>query len=276
MKMKVSGRPTRTWALVVSLGVPLSIVGASAMAISYATLIDVARVNGMPLPELFPVLVDVGTVAAMIAAAQFRLRGVPGRWLAYATFGLLSCVSIAANATHAWGAADMTVTTPWAAALLAATPPAALLAITHLVMTLIPDEKERAKLTAIREREQTELVRREKAGHAPAQGSILTSGQRPVPLSLGRQEQLESSSGSLRLVDAGPSASAARVASALQAEARERVLEHVRERGERPTGALVGDWLGGKTAKTGQRFLARLEAEGVFLDPAPAPSAVVG
>lgn len=123
---------------VVSLGVPLVVVGASAMAISYATLIDVARVHGLPLPELFPVLIDVGTVTAMVAAAQFTVRGVSGKWLAYAIFAGLSVVSIAANALHASRVADLDVTTPEAAAVLAAIPPLTLLAVTHLVMRLLP------------------------------------------------------------------------------------------------------------------------------------------
>lgn len=175
--------PSRTWSLVLTLGIPLAIVGASAMAISYATLIDVARVNGPPLPELFPVLVDVGTVATMVAAAQFRHRGVNGRWLAYATFIALSAVSIVANSTHAWRAADMTVTTPWAAALLAATPPAALLAITHLVMLLVPDQKERAKLHTARERTSQEPVAERRTVPVPQPFAVRAVPSRAAPRS---------------------------------------------------------------------------------------------
>lgn len=242
-------QPSRTWSLVLSLGIPLSIVGVSAMAISYATLIDVARVNGLPLPELFPVLVDVGTVASMIAAAQFRLRGVDGRWLAYATFVALSAVSIVANSTHAWRAADMTVTTPWAAALLAATPPAALLAITHLVMMLVPDEKERAKLQKSRPQQQhlpttaalpAPVVQEQALAPIPAYNVAATGlvGERPVAL---KQQTTE-----------------------VKKFARARVLEYVAEHDEKPTGAMVGEWLGGKTAKTGQRFLADMTLQGEF------------
>jgi len=254
-----SRQPSRTWSLVLSLGIPLSIVGVSAMAISYATLIDVARVNGLPLPELFPVLVDVGTVASMIAAAQFRLRGVDGRWLAYATFVALSAVSIVANSTHAWRAADMTVTTPWAAALLAATPPAALLAITHLVMMLVPDEKERAKLQ--REHRPQQSATRERA-------PLPT----PQPMSIEPTVAVASPAGS-----AGGTLSAVRTGTAPRSNetrvfARARVLEHYAEHGEKPTGAMVGDWLGGKTPKTGQRLLADMAAEGVFDEEPVVPS----
>lgn len=242
-------KPSRNWHLVLTLGIPLTIVGASAMAISYATLIDVARVNGLPLPELFPVLIDVGTVATMIAAAQFRLRGIDGRWLAYVAFIALSAVSIVANASHAWRAADMTVTTSWAAAILAATPPAALLAITHLVMMLIPDEKERAKLQAVRE----------KQAEAEARHRQSTQQLAPVPASpvapAAVVAAVSAPAAPLRLVEQD------KPAAADQAEVREKVLAHIAEHGEKPTGAIVGDWLG-KSYKTGQRFLQKLEEAG--------------
>lgn len=256
----MSKRPTRTWAMVASLGIPLSVVGVSAMAVSYATLIDVARVNGLPLPELFPVLVDVGTVACMIAAAQFRMRGMPGRWLAYLTFVALSAVSIVANASHAWRTADLTITNVWAATLLAATPPAALLAITHLVMMLIPDEKERAKLLAQRERQDALTSKR----NPTTPTTVTSSGQ-----SSSRVVQHAAVAGGaqqLRLIE--PSSSIEK--DAVKAEAGRRAVEYFRTEGRRPTGALVGEWLGGRTPKTGQRLMAALEAEGRFDEPADA------
>ncbi|MGJ0202744.1 hypothetical protein NHL51_01115 [Leucobacter sp. gxy201] len=246
-------KPTRTWAMVASLGIPLAIVGVSAMAISYATLIDVARVNGLPLPELFPVLVDVGTVATMIAAAQFRMRGVSGRWLAYTTFILLSGVSIVANATHAWRAADMTVTSPWAAAILASTPPAALLAITHLVMMLIPDEKERAKLQALRDR--AEFAPRRQAPAPEPPNKVSTPSAAAYSAEPVREEP--TAPAPLRLVNPD-------LIEAGDDEVRELVLDYVVREGKRPTGKVVGDWLGGKTPKTGQRFLKRMEDEGLL------------
>ncbi|MEV8339764.1 MULTISPECIES: hypothetical protein [Leucobacter] len=262
-------KPNRTWAMVMSLGIPLAIVGVSAMAISYATLIDVARVNGLPLPELFPVVVDVGTVATMIAAAQFRMRGVPGRWLAYTTFILLSGVSIVANATHAWRAADLTLTSPWAAAILASTPPTALLAITHLVMMLIPDEKERAKLQAKRERMET-IASKPLTPQRPAEvaqtplARAAVAPSQPAPAS---PPAVVPEHATLRLVDA----------EIPEDEVRTRVLEYVKSEGKRPTGKLVGEWLGDKTPKTGQRFIKRLEEDGAFDDePARAAAHVVG
>lgn len=258
-------KPPRTWTLVVSLGIPLAIVGISAMAISYATLIDVARVNGLPLPELFPVLVDVGTVATMIAAAQFRMRGVPGRWLAYSTFVLLSGVSIVANATHAWRAADLTLTSPWAAAILASTPPAALLAITHLVMMLVPDEKERLKLQAQRERAELATHRAETPGSgsprasaaAVTQHETVTEPAPPPPaadIPAGGEPRIDKPSTRAAMEPVGVS----------RDETRERVLGYLAEHGQRPTGKDVGDWLGRKSPKTGQRFIKKMEDDGDF------------
>lgn len=244
-------KPARNWTMVASLGIPLSIVGVSAMAISYATLIDVARVNGLPLPELFPILVDVGTVATMIAAAQFRMRGVSGLWLAYSTFILLSLVSIVANATHAWRAADMTVTNPVAAAILAATPPTALLAITHLVMMLVPDEKERAKLNAIRDRSMQEQVAQKAEPKLPAR---VAAADAPAAAVAVKPALAVSSAAPLRLVTEAQE----------RDEVREQILRYTLENGSRPTGAIVGEWLGGKSAKTGQRKLSEMTAAGDF------------
>lgn len=258
-------KPPRTWTLVVSLGIPLAIVGISAMAISYATLIDVARVNGLPLPELFPVLVDVGTVATMIAAAQFRMRGVPGRWLAYSTFVLLSGVSIVANATHAWRAADLTLTSPWAAAVLASTPPAALLAITHLVMMLVPDERERAKLQAQRERADLAVQRAEAPRTTPprvaaadvTQHETVAEPAPPTPAA-------DTPAAGEQSFDRPAPSAAADSGGPRRDETRERVLGYLAEHGQRPTGKDVGDWLGGKSPKTGQRFIKQMEEDGLF------------
>lgn len=247
-------RPSRTWSLVLTLGLPLTIVGVSAMAISYATLIDVARINGLPLPELFPILIDVGTVACMIAAAQMRLRGINGRWVAYLIFIALSLVSIVANATHAWRAADLALTTTWAAAILASVPPATLLAITHLVMMLIPDEKERAKLQALREKAESSKQVSEPRAESPAPKPIAkTPVSQPATAAVATGHEQ-----ALRLV------TPAHVEPAPRDEVANLVLEHFNRVGEKPTGAMVGEWLGGKSAKTGQRFLKNLEEEGAF------------
>lgn len=257
-------KPARTWTMVLSLGIPLSIVGAVAMAISYATLIDVARVNGLPLPELFPILVDVGSVTTMIAAAQFRLRGISGRWLAYSTFAVLSVVSIVANASHAGRAADLSVTTPWAAMVLAATPPAILLAITHLVMMSIPDDKERAKLQLQREKDRERAI-------DTAERKPQTAPPRPmqVPEAATRQQPVSVSADvSSPLAPAAVAEPQDRTPVEWSLHEQEKpvdvkamVLAYHEEHGKNPTGAIVGEWLGGKSAKTGQRFLKELAAE---------------
>ena len=232
-----SKKSSRSWAQILVLVVPLAIVGLSAMAISYMTLIDVARVNGLPLPELFPILVDVGTVTCMIVAAQVRQTGRGSAWLAYVTFAALSSVSVLANMSHAQRAADLSQTTLLAAMVLAATPPAALLAITHLVMTLVPDERERRQLAA----RQATVVVAPVAVETPSVASVRRVTERAVS----------------RPVMA-PDAESDRVA-------RDRVLEYFATNGVKPTGAIVGEWLG-VSARTAQR---RLESwfpndEGLF------------
>lgn len=268
-KTSSAGKPQRTWGFVVSLGLPLAIVGLTAMAISYATLIDVARVNGLPLPELFPILVDMGTVASMIAAAQFRLRGVDGRWIAYVTFIALSVVSIVANASHAGRSADLALTTPWAAALLAATPPATLLAITHLVMKLVPDEKERSKLQAARDRAEAAALAQQRAAlQAPVkQAPVTVPSEAEAARQPQRVEEPVSETGNVRVLPI-------RSASVPDDdEIRARILEYVAAEGKRPTGLIVGEWLGGKSAKTGQRYLTKLDEQGAF-DTEPRLTAV--
>ena len=140
-------KPLKTRTFIITLALPLTVVGIAAMAVSYATLIDVARLNGLPLPELFPIIIDTGTIACMVAAAQFKLRKIKGRGLAYITFLLLSAVSVAANGTHAQIAADFNHTTPLGAALIAAVPPLTLLSVTHLVMNLLPEPHPRPEPT---------------------------------------------------------------------------------------------------------------------------------
>lgn len=260
----------RTWGGVLSLVVPLVVVGASAMAISYATLIDVARVNGMPLPELFPILIDVGTVACMVAAAQFRSLGINGRWLAHLTFFALSGISVFANATHALGAADLTSTTLGVAIMLAATPPAALVAITHLVMKLVPDMEERERITAAsatrdgRHDATTKSSRRDAGRLDTARTSLtMTTGDVSQPVAVATTEmggdgdvaQVESrDSATTRQREPATPAPASRVsAGSWSVDAR---IRESLENGLTPSGREVADWLGGKSTRTGQRYLA--------------------
>lgn len=265
--MSKTKQPSRTWSTVLSLGIPLTIVGIASMMITFATLIDVARVNGIPFPVVFPIVVDVGMIATMITAAQFRLRGISGQWIAYVWFFTLSAVSVVANGTHALSTADMTQTTPWAASLIGAVPSATLLVITHLVMKTIPDENERAKLHALKERAHLAAAR----SAQPIQETVATVAS-PAPQLQETKREIAPAEVEIESI---PALSKPRTTPVDQELVRARVLDHFTVSGERPTGVIVGEWLGGKSAKTGQRFLAKLEDEGAFDSPKPA-LAIVG
>lgn len=58
-----------------------------------------------------------------------------------------------------------------------------------------------------------------------------------------------------------------------ESDIRSRVLTHLEQTGKWPTGATVGDWLGGKSPKTGQRFIARLKSESDTTPPPKKPAA---
>ena len=243
-------RPARTWAAFVALGLPLLVVGVAAMMISFATLIDVARINGLPFPTMFPILIDVGMVQAMIVASQFKLRGIKGSWLAYLTFAVLSVVSIGANSTHALTTADMSVTSPLWAALVAATPPATLLATTHLVMMLIPDAKERQRLQTLREKQKPVVSSEARTPKLEPESPVKTTAPKPADALVEEQQP------KLSLVTATQEGAEDHMVAQM-------VHDYIRERGVRPTGKVVGEWLG-KTPKTGQRFLKKLEEAGEF------------
>lgn len=239
-------QPSRTWVLVISLGTPLAIVVAAAFVASFRALTDVGIVNGVQPAWLLPVVVDVGMITTNIASVLFRTRGLSGRWWANTMFGMFAAVSVFANVSHAQLAADFTRTTLLQAMVIAALFPVAQLGLTHLVMMLIPDEKERAKLQ----------LQRERTMATPQQPSI--SEHRPEPQIVSQvstPQTVPAEREPLRLVGGATQVKAA------EAEVAERVREHIAVRGKKPTGAMVGEWLGGKSAKTGQRFLLMLDAE---------------
>lgn len=244
-------QPGRTWSFVFMLGTPLAVVGAAAMLITFATLIDVATFAGLPFPIAFPVVVDVGMIGLMVTATQLKLRGLSGSWLAYSWFSMLSLVSVVANGTHAIMAADMTRMTPWGAALLGAVPPATLLVMTHVLMKLIPDEKERAKLQTQREKTAVaaQVLERSQVRASTHQPAPSTPSE-PLPR---RMTPADVSLEPLRLVG-----TPTLVPNASKEEVIQRVHQHIAETGEKPTGAMVGEWLGGKSPKTGQRLLATI------------------
>jgi hypothetical protein len=225
----------RSWAEIASLLIPLVVVGIAGMAISYATLIDVATTNGLPLPELFPILIDVGTIACMVAAAQFRRNGIPGRWLAYLMFIALSMISVFANASHAVQHANPKLTAVWVACVLAATPPAALLGITHLVMALVPDTRERRRLAAARDTTPPPAVTPSvELAAAPTREPSEIPRRRPSTKPTDRSDDAVV----------------------------EWALDHYRATGRKPTGAEVGARLG-LSAKSGQRFLQAVPFDAV-------------
>ncbi|MFV0435000.1 MAG: DUF2637 domain-containing protein [Leucobacter sp.] len=248
----MSKKPQRNWGLVFGLGIPLLVCGAGAMAITFATLIDVARLSGLPFPVFFPFVVDGGMIGCMVAANEFKRRGINGAGLAWVGFIGLSVVSVVANSSHARMSADLDVIPIWAAGVIGAIPSAVLLLMTRLIENMIPDERERAKLHTRRGTETrkvqtsavTENVQHTNAREVPSEAASAGSERR------------------LRIVDQEtPSAQAVAVE---KSEVVDMVLQHIKSTGSKPTGAVVGDWLGGKSAKTGQRFLAKLETDGAL------------
>ena len=246
---------TRTWTMVLSLGIPLMVVVLGAMLASFTALTDVARVNGVVFPWLLPVVVDVGMIGSNISTVYFRKLGIKGRWVAEVIFLAFAAVSVYANVTHAWLAADFTQTTILTAVIIAAIFPLGQLGVTHMVMMLIPDEKERARQK--RERAMTEARERvatpaatpapSKPAPMPVAAPALASAPRPaaVPAPAG-----------LRAVPAPADTSDEAV--------RKRILEFVAREGKRPTGSQVSEWRGGGDRRTGTRFLKRMEEEGVL------------
>lgn len=263
-------KPMRTWGLVFIVGSPLAGIAVAAMLISFATLVDVAASAGLPFPGAFPVVVDLGMIGSMIVASQLRIRGLGGRWLANLMFAGLAFVSVVANASHSAVSADLDRMPLWAAACLGAVSPATLLGLTHLVMYLVPDEKERAKLHQMRERAEAMSRRQAPTGGVPAVTAETTevvavpssttnagmsdqpSAPAPVPLRLVNTDNFDG--GDEKVLHL--------------------VLDYVSREGKRPTGKIVGDWLGGKTPKTGQRFLKKMEDDGAFEIPVAAPDSV--
>lgn len=270
-------KPSRTWGFVGGMSPGLLIVVVGSMAISFPTLTDVATLAGLPFPVAYPFIVDGGMLVGAVGAANKRLRGLP-TLRTYLGFAVLAVVSVVANAVHSAVEADPIVPI-WAAAVLGAVPPATLLWATHEVMDLVPDEKERAKLQALRERPDSAPVRRSEAEKKPVperkvpersefgQGEVAVSAVSPtaraerplvaaVPAAAARTE-VPAPMG--LLADATP-----QVLPVSDEEVRDRVVGYMRKEGRRPTGKLVGDWLGGKTSKTGQRFMKRMEDDGLL------------
>lgn len=256
-------KPSRTWGFVGGMSPGLLIVVVGSMAISFPTLTDVATLAGLPFPFAYPFIVDGGMLVGAVGAANKRLRGLPVR-RTYFGFAVLAIVSVVANAVHSAFAADPMVPI-WAAAVLGAVPPATLLWATHEVMDLVPDEKERAKLQALREKSDTKPAPR----HVDADTAreVRPAPSTPAPEMAPPRIAALAMTGGRDEIPAPPARTAAPESQpeGLGRDAvRDRVLAYVEAEGKRPAGKLVGEWLGGKTAKTGQRFLATMEDAGAF------------
>lgn len=241
-------------AQMLSLLIPLTVVGGSGMAISYATLIDVANTNGLPLPELFPILIDVGTVACLVAADQFARLQIKGRWLATTTFAGLSALSVFANATHAATHADLAHTQVWIACVLAATPPAAMIAITHLWMQCRAKRRTQPK--------QSQIVADAASGPGPVlvlSEVTVNSSRREAPnlavVATGLTiEDLPNGSSTTGIATQAERISAPTIVVESDLTVQSWITEEIAA-GRKPTGAEVGRRLG-KSARAGQRVIA--------------------
>ncbi|WP_416445501.1 hypothetical protein AB3K78_01365 [Leucobacter sp. HNU] len=251
-------KQTRTWPMVLSLGIPLVIVVLAAMLASFTALYDVARVNGVVIPWLLPVVVDVGMIGSNAATVYFRKLGIKGRWVADVIFLSFAAVSVYANITHAWLAADLTQTSLITAVIIAAIFPAGQLGVTHMVMMLIPDEKERARLQ--RDRAATEARERPAAQPATHVAAPAAPVRTAAP-SLAASSRAET----VLAPPERPALHAVPLLGDAKDEAvRQRILDFVAREGKRPTGSQVSDWRGGGDRRTGTRFMERMENDGIL------------
>ncbi|NLA65443.1 MAG: DUF2637 domain-containing protein [Leucobacter sp.] len=260
---------TRSWTMVAGLGGVGAAIALGAMIITFSTLTDMARINGIAPAVLFPIIVDGTMVWLLIAATQLKIRGLGGTWLAYLGFAALSTVSVYANGAHALMTADMSRTTPLQAMVLGAIAPAALLIMTHMIMKLFPDDKERAKMQMRRAKLAAKVSTQSVPAAATPSASPrvrITEPSASTTVETSTPAQAVASMQQLRLVAPAP------VVTVSDQEIAALIIEYETEHGTRPTGAKVGEWLGGKSAKTGQRMLKKLDEAGLLAE-VPEPSA---
>lgn len=247
-------KPARTWGMVFALGPLLAVVVIAAMWASFTALIDVARVNGVVVPALLPIVVDVGMIASNVASVYFRTLGLKGRALATVIFVGFASVSMYANITHAWLSADFSKTSIVTAVIIAAIFPAGQLGVTHMVMMLIPDQKERARL----QRE------RQTASEAAPIAASETRRSTPATTSSTTLSNTVSGNVSPGLAPALHAVPQIEDADHTDDETRRRVLEYVEAEGKRPTGTMVSQWRGGGDRRTGTRFMKQMEKDGLL------------
>lgn len=148
--------PTRKQAPISRAVVNAALVGtlllaAGAFALSFAALADLAEMAGVPrhLAWIWPLVVDGMVVVATMAIVALAGHGTRALIYPWALLGGGAAVSIAANAVHAILAANGAVPAA-VSALVAAVPPVALLAVTHLSVVLIQRAAEPVKSPARR------------------------------------------------------------------------------------------------------------------------------
>lgn len=122
------------------------LLAAGAFALSFAALADLAQMAGVPghLAWIWPLVVDGMVVVATMAIVALAGHGTRALIYPWTLLGGGAAVSIAANAVHAILAADGAVPAA-VSALVAAVPPVALLAVTHLSVVLIQRAAEPVK-----------------------------------------------------------------------------------------------------------------------------------
>lgn len=220
----------------------LTLLGLAAVSftMSYSGLVAVAPWAGLPavLYWTVPVMIDSGIVIFGLAVFVMRARSQLGALLyAWGLFALFTSLSIAANVMHALDATSgdefhRRVT----GAVIAGTAPFLVATASHmLTLTVIePAEKLVETTKAVKAR-----VSAPAPNPTPPGAAVTARPSSPAAVTVATQ------------------APPARVAGVSVSQVDERIRAALRA-GSVPTGRDVGDWLGGKSPRTGQRHLATL------------------
>ncbi|GEL47174.1 hypothetical protein CHO01_22900 [Cellulomonas hominis] len=144
------------------------LLAGGAFALSFAALADLAEMAGVPghLAWIWPLVVDGMVVVATMAIVALAGYGTRALIYPWTLLGGGAAVSIAANAVHAILAADGAVPAA-VSALVAAVPPVALLAVTHLSVVLIQRSAEPVKKAGGKRRTADAEPRAARAEQAP-------------------------------------------------------------------------------------------------------------
>ncbi|WP_251151290.1 DUF2637 domain-containing protein [Cellulosimicrobium sp. Marseille-Q4280] len=164
------------------------VLAAGAFALSFAALTDLAEMAGVPstLAWIWPLVVDGMVVVATMAIVALAGHGTRALIYPWTLLGGGAAVSVWANAAHAILAADGAVPAA-VSALVAAVPPVALLAVTHLSVVLIQRSAEPAKKPGKRraadaEPRTTRAARAEAASEPVAEPAPAAPALRSVPV----------------------------------------------------------------------------------------------